>query len=994
MTEKQPNEPKSSGNVEPLPPETTETLDNNNTKKPFYIVGVGASAGGLEALREFFAEMPEDSGMAFVVIQHLAPDHKSLMVELLARATKLPVCRAEDNMSVLPNHIYLIPPRYNLTIHKGSLHLTPSPAGKTLNLPIDIFFRSLASECGDRAIAVILSGTGSDGARGIRAVKEAGGMIMVQAEASAKFAGMPTSAIATGAADFVLPVESMSEQLVSFSRHPFARPGTHEQAYIPDGSTHLEQICARLREITGIDFSHYKHATFARRVERRMNISQVHDIHEYLQCLSRSSREAEALGKDLLIGVTKFFRDSESFKAMSAYIRQRFEEMADGSVLRIWTAACSTGEEAYTLAMLCEEIRAAYRPRVEFKVFATDVDKVALEIAGAGVYPRSVVADLPRDYLERYFRPDGNENFRVIRSLRDRLIFARQDLLSDPPFTKIDILCCRNLLIYLRPDAQKKLLSLFHFALVPGGYLFLGSSETLGDLSYAFDTVDSKHRIHRKAGGVALRVSDAIPSLDDGPLWSNFADEGRGHSLSRRKSSNTVEAIQQHLLGRFAPATLVMDSHYQLVYSIGDVGKYVSMPAGPVNLDVLKMVPRDLSLAMSAALNQAQREARMIEFRAITIPHQDGEKQSVKIQAEAFDTNSETGRMFLVSLSADDPSTGGAEEYEQFDLDHQLLDRIASLEQELKSTRESLQSSVEQQETANEELQAANEELLAANEELQSTNEELESVNEELYTVNAEYQGKIQELTELNDDMQNFARSTDIGTIFFDKDLCIRRFTPALAEVTGLTDADVGRNLATFAAPALQAMLTGAPKVIKRAVRVFEQVLDLGASGTYLMRLMGYRTNGKDGEGLVASLVDVSRIFDAEQELKAILETVETGICVTDESGKFVQVNTAYCRIYGYSPHELIGKHFTLVVPAEDEAYARELHDQFMETGREMPALWEVVDKNGNLHKVAVRANLLKKTDGTRYKITVVTDFADIEVLLSRHREIAEGEKS
>ncbi|HAS81202.1 MAG TPA: chemotaxis protein CheR, partial [Verrucomicrobia bacterium] len=344
----------------------------------------------------------------------------------------------------------------------------------------------------------------------------------------------------------------MSGQLVNFSRHPFAARGAEAHPHIPEGSSQLERICSRLREVTNIDFSHYKHATFARRIERRMNISQVQDIQEYIQCLTQSSREAEALGKDLLIGVTKFFRDAESFRVLTDCIRQRFDQTPDGQTLRVWSAACSTGEEAYTLAMLCEEIRAAYRPRVEFNVFATDIDKSALEIASAGIYPRSVVADLPRELLDRYFLQDGAENFRVIRSLRDRLIFAKQDLLSDPPFTKIDLICCRNLMIYLRPEAQRKLLSLFHFSLTPGGLLFLGSSETLGDLSYAFETIDSKHRIHSKAAGVALRVSDAIHTLDEGSLWTSFVDDHGTRTRGRRSATNSSEAIQQHLLKRFA----------------------------------------------------------------------------------------------------------------------------------------------------------------------------------------------------------------------------------------------------------------------------------------------------------------------------------------------------------------------------------------------------------------------------------------------------------
>jgi two-component system, chemotaxis family, CheB/CheR fusion protein len=947
-----------------------------------YVVGVGASAGGLEALRVFFGAMPEDSGLAFVVIQHLAPDHKSLMVELLQRATSIPVCRAEQDMAIKPNHIFLIPPRFNLTLEKGLFKLTPSPAGKSLNLPIDIFFRSLALECADRAVAVVLSGTGSDGARGIRTVKEAGGMIMVQAEASAKFAGMPASAIATGAADFVLPVEEMASQLVNFSRHPFATRAANAQANIPENSTHLERICTRLREAVGIDFAHYKHATFARRIERRMNILQIQDINDYVQCLVQSGTEASQLGKELLIGVTKFFRDGEAFRSLMPHLEDMFSRAAAGECLRIWSAACSTGEEAYTLAMLCEEIRSARYPHVEFKVFATDVDKSALDIAGAGIYPRSVVADLPSEYLEKYFQPEGNENFRIHRGLRDRLIFAKQDLLTDPPFTKLHLVTCRNLLIYLRPAAQRKLLGLFHFSLISRGILFLGSSETLGDLAYAFEIIDSKYRVYRKAMDVPLKISDSIPSLTDNTSWLAGADEGRRFAPPRRGSSHAMDTIQQHLLNRFAPATLVMNQQFQLLYTLGPIADYLKFAGGPVNLDVMKMVNRDLGLAISSSATQALREKRVVEFRAIRLADADAPDAMASLRAEAFDSRSEHGQVILITFQRDDfaaikPDTGS----ENFDQQQQLLARIQSLEEDLLTTRENLQASVEQQETANEELQAANEELLAANEELQSTNEELESVNEELYTVNAEYQGKIQELTEVNDDMANFARSTDIGTIFFDSELQIRRFTPAFARMTHLTDTDVGRNISTFGHPVLMRIMEAAPKLLRQQKRLHEEMLELHPDGTFLLRIIPYRVEKNDVQGLVASLVDVSRISDAEEELRKILQTVDVGICVTDENGCFVQVNEAYCRIYGYQGNELIGRHFSVVVPEEDRDMARKLHDDFTQGGVEMPAIWQVIDKTGRKHRIAVKASLMKRADGTRRKITVVTDFEDVEAM-------------
>lgn len=941
-----------------------------------YVVGIGASAGGLEALRAFFSVMPSTSGMAFVVIQHLAPDYKSLMAELLSRLTVMPVLRAEEDMPVLPNHVYLIPPRFNLMISGGKLHLSPPPPGKSLNLPIDIFFRSLAQSHGERAIAIVLSGTGSDGARGIRAVKESGGMVMVQAEASAKFAGMPTSAIATGVADYVLPVEQMPGQLVSFAKHPFATRGARQDAHIPEGSTHLERISLRLKDATGIDFAHYKHATLARRIERRMNISQLQDIGEYVQYLQQSHAEAESLGKDLLISVTKFFRDPEAFQELITHIEKRFEQAAPQRVLRVWSAGCATGEEAYTLAMICENIRQRSFPRMDLKVFATDVDREALEIASAGLYPRSIIADLPQEYLEKYFIPEGSDHYRVVRPLRDRLIFARQNLMADPPFTKLDLVSCRNLMIYLRPAAQRRLLSLLHFALQPTGLLFLGNSETIGDLLYAFDVLDSKSRIYRKAQGVSLHLADSIPNLSETSGWVSLAEDRAVGRAGRRAVSAVTEGIQQHLLERFAPATMVATPLFQLVYTLGPVAKYLQVATGPARLDLLKMVPRDLSLAISTAGAQALRENRSVEYRAVRFTSPEGETHTLCVEIEPFRSKSDEGNFLIITLRPDADSVLAKPAAEDFEFDQQLLSRVAELERDLQSTRENLQASIEQQETANEELQAANEELLAANEELQSTNEELESVNEELYTVNAEYQGKIQELTEANDDIENFTSSTDIGTIFFDDQLRIRRFTPALAKITGLVIQDIGRQAATFAHPVLLAIVAGAPD-IKKHRGSSETVVSLPGTGEFLLRMQPYRQDRSGMEGLVAALVDVSRIRDAEKELEATLLTVDVGICVTDERGMFTQVNQAYCRIYGYTREELIGKSFCMVVPPAQRDAAQKLHDEFIETGHEIPGIWEVVGKNGHPITVAVRATLLRKNDGTRRKITVVSDVGD-----------------
>lgn len=950
----------------------------------FYLVGIGASAGGLEALKSFFAEMPVDSGLSFIIVQHLAPTHKSLMVELLSRVTMIPVSRAEDDVVPRPNHIYLIPPAHNLVLELGKLRLKPPPPAPALNLPIDIFFRSLAAECGERSVAVILSGTGSDGARGIRAVKEAGGMVMVQAEASAKFAGMPTSAIATGTADFVLPVEEMPGHLLNYARHVVTvRPGA-ELNPTPEVSSDLERICTILKESGGIDFHHYKTATLLRRVERRVNIAQLKSTGEYLRFLSQSKKEIATLAQELLIGVTKFFRDGESFEALRPLLRKKFANQRSGEVLRLWSAACSTGEEAYSLAMLCEDIRADGFEQVNFKVFATDVDRKALEFAGNGLYPKSVIADLPTDLVARYFQPEGNDHFRVTRTLRDRLIFARQDLLSDPPFTKIDALSCRNLLIYIKPETQRKLLSLFHFALRDNGILFLGSSETVGDLSTAFSTLSSRHRLYRKLAGrsVEVQISESVPALSDlsvrtpGLRYGIVEHSGRG---SRRAG---VDYIERQLIRNHVPPTVVINAQFRILYTQGAVDSILRLPEGTPNLDVLKMVSRDLSLAISTAANQALRDSKMVEFRAITHRQADGTDGFLRITAEPLESPQGEVETVVLHFYPDERPEKIVENSENFERDRELLARIQQLEGELQSTRESLQTSVEQQETANEELQAANEELLASNEELQSTNEELESVNEELYTVNAEYQDKIQEMTELTDDLENFTRSTDIGTIFFDKAQRIRRFTPAFAKVTGLTDADIGRSLKTFAHPVFQKILALYPQVSEGNRLCEERLVLEDNGGIFLIRVTPYEVEEQLVDGFVATLVDISNLTDVELELQAIFRAVDVGICITDEEGRFLEVNSAYCQIYGYRREELIGSAFTRVVPAEHRERAQQMHDAFIEKGEEIPGVWTVVDSEGILRRVAVQARLLKLSDGRRRKITVVSDLKRLRALL------------
>jgi len=562
--------------------------------RPAYYVGIGASAGGLEALESFFKAMPGDSGMAFIVIQHLSPDYKSLMVELLSKRTAMAVHRAENGLVVARDAIYLIPPKKNLTIFHGSLVLSDPDHSRGINLPIDVFLRSLAEDQGDKAVAIILSGTGSDGMRGVRAVKEAGGFVMVQHQDSAKFDGMPRSAISTGLADFVLAPDQMPAQLLSFTRHPYVcRPRPDPQAEAePDG---LTRIFASLRQRAGIDFTYYKPSTVMRRIERRMTVNQIHDILDYAKFLESHHREAANLYRELLIGVTSFFRDRDAFETLARKHIPQVIAKAVQREIRCWVAGCSTGEEAYTLAILFMEAMETIGRTVEVKIFATDIDREAVLHAGNGQYPESIAADLPPGLLAKYFHRHG-DNFRVSRAVREMVVFAQHNLIKDPPFTGIDLICCRNLLIYLQPVLQRKVMEQFNFSLNPGGILLLGTSEAVGEMTDCFDLVHQKWKIYRSKGKrkPAFEPADSTANTT---AWSL----PRTAQMARRgiEDERVLERLVHGLAGDVLPLTLVVNDHLELLHAIGDTAGYFRLPTGKMVNDLSRMAVKELAIPLA-----------------------------------------------------------------------------------------------------------------------------------------------------------------------------------------------------------------------------------------------------------------------------------------------------------------------------------------------------------------------------------------------------------
>ena len=817
----------------------------------FYVVGIGASAGGYEALETFFRNMPPDNGMAFIVIQHLSPDFKSLMAELLSKHTKMRVYRVEDGMQVEPNCVYLIPPKKSMTIFHSHLYLSEISHSQGLNLPINIFFRSLAEDKQDRAIGIILSGTGSDGTLGIRDIKGNGGMVMVQDIATSKFDGMPRSAISIGMVDFILAPEKMPEELIRFVEHIHT---TRDETTLTNHHTgsSLPKILSLIKNSENIDFSYYKPTTIIRRIEKRMGINQIATIQEYISYMETHQEEVRILSRELLIGVTKFFRDTEAFNELkNSVIPKLVANRKANTPIRVWVVGCSTGEEAYSLAILFHEYLETVGESVDVKIFATDLDKQMVEQASHGIYPESILADISPDRLNKYFvRKEGS--YAVEETIRKTVLFAQQNVISDPPFNKMDLITCRNLLIYLQPQTQKKILSLFHFSLNQSGYLFLGKSETIGEMVNQFKPLDQKLRIYQKIGVVN-------PELINNRNLNLVNYERRQISQGQKNKAETDRFNEYYkaLMGPYEPAAILINGKNEPEYFFGDVNRYLRFAKGRMNLNIFKMIHDELSIAVGTACHKARQEKKEVFYRDILIK-QDNQTATINlIVRPAARENYDTDKLFIIFEEV--PGTlPPEEEGEVYVAETKTNQRVKDLENELQFTKENLQATVEELETSNEELQATNEELLASNEELQSTNEELQSVNEELITVNAEYQNKIDELTDLTNDYDNLLASTEVGTLFLDSDLNIRKFTPNLPEPFNLTESDIGRSISLFS---FQNIYDDFLEDIKDVLQTGEEKnreIELHDAQWYLTRILPYKTAEDLIEGVVITFVDIS----------------------------------------------------------------------------------------------------------------------------------------
>jgi len=835
----------------------------------FPVVGIGASAGGLEALEQFFGNMPVDCGLAFVVIQHLDPTHAGIMPELLQRTTEMQVFQAADQQKVKKNCVYVIPPNKSLKILNRSLLLFDPVESRGLRLPIDIFFRSLADDIHEKSIAIVLSGMGSDGSLGIKSIKEKNGIVLVQDPYDAKFDGMPRSAIESVITDIVASAAELPNRLLKFLMYsPVLKS---EQEIEVKNSSNLEKIILILREQTGQDFSLYKKNTLFRRIERRKGVHQIEKINNYVRFLQENPAEVEILFRELLIGVTSFFRDPAVWTYLSDVIfPELITECQDGYILRAWIPGCSTGEEAYSLAIVFREAleKSIVRKNITLQIFATDLDTDAIDKARKGYYSRNIANDVSPERLSRYFSLEA-EGFRITPGIREMVVFAPHNAIKDPPFTKLDILSCRNLLIYLEQDLQKKLMLLFNYSLTPGGIMILGTAETIGNQSDMFKEVNSKLKIFRRTS------SQITTDLIDFP--SSFSRKGvtKIEKKSSQLSPDNIQVIaDQVLLQRFAPASVLVNNKGDIIYMTGKIGKYLEPVAGKANWNIHAMAKDGLRQDLTSAFRKSLKSFEQVTLSQVKMGA-NGSKRLVDITIQQLDSPDQLkGFVFIVFTEATQVIVN-----EKTDTKYGKKinpGRVIELEQELQRTSEDLQTTREEMQTSQEELKSTNEELQSTNEELQSTNEELttskeemQSLNEELQTLNVELQSKVSDFAQSNDDMKNLLNSTEIATLFIDRELNIRRFTDQVTNIFKLRITDIGRPFTEIVTNLQYPEIDIDARMVLKTLISKETAISSNDERWFNVRIMPYRTVDDRIDGLVITFSDITFAKKLESDLIA-----------------------------------------------------------------------------------------------------------------------------
>ena len=953
-------------------PTAAHTLDDG-----FGIVAVGASAGGLEAFTELLTALPSPSDLAFVLVQHLSPQHSSSLAELLAGKTSLRVVTAEDRMPIETGHLYVMPPNVHMDVVDGELHLLPRPTDKTQFTPIDFFMHSLARWAQDRAIGIILSGTASDGSVGIREIKALGGITIAQNPETARHDGMPRAAIATGMIDLVLSPSEIGEQLNLVRRHPYLRRANEEatagELTASDGQ--LRDLFVILRRASGIDFKQYKTPTVKRRLLRRMALLRLTDFDAYLRYLTDNTGEAKSLSQDLLIHVTRFFRDPDSFESISTNVFSDLLVDKRDDPIRIWVPGCATGEEAYSIGMVLMESLGDRITERRVQIFATDVSDAAIDQARAGSYPAGITADVSPERLKRFFsKADGG--YRVVKALRDMCVFARHDLTRDPPFSRLDFIACRNVLIYLDIALQKRLISVFHYALKSRGFLMLGPAETPGPQAY-FQTVNKKWRLFRKSlADVTLPLSlPPEPHAPPQPLGANV----RGRSPADAKS--VQDEASRLILDRYGPPGVVVDSNLQIVQFRGHTGPYLEAAAGEPSLSILKMARGGMLHPLRTALQTAKRRARVVRKTGVHV-QRNGDWVDIALEVIPLttsrgehvlvlcDQSAKTGRPPVRGKDRSSRTTGAARR----DSDA----RVSDLRRELAASREYLQSIIQELEAANEELQSANEEILSSNEELQSTNEELDtakeelqSTNEELNTVNDELHSRNEELTRVNSDLTNVLSSVDIPIVIVGGDLGIRRFTPRAEQLFNLIAGDVGRPIGQINPNFSRDDL---PALIRETIDTLtpREVETQDGNGRWLsVRIRPYKGVDNRLDGAVVSVIDVdvakrhqNFMEHSRDYFRAIVDGVSAPLIVLEGKGRVRSANRAFYELYGLDPAETEGRDLArLGITRWDGQEILRLTDEALATGRAVERTFEQSVPGGGRRQLRFHAEPLRLDD-------------------------------
>jgi two-component system CheB/CheR fusion protein len=927
-------------------------------KQPTFVVGIGASAGGIKALETFFSNVTSDSGMAFVVVQHLDPHHESMMSSLLAKETSLKVHNAQDGMPVEPNQIYLRPPGKNLTIKNQILHLSKVGEKEGARLPIDSFFRSLSEDLKERAIGIVLSGASTDGTLGAKSIKGEGGLVMAQDDQEAQYPTMPKSVIEAGLADVILPTKDMPEELLRYAGHPLMAQEPQIQPEEKLEQT-IQRILMLVRTHTGHDFSQYKRNTVRRRIERRMALNQIHEVSDYASYLRQSKEEVTNLFKDLSINVTSFFRDADAFLQLKEKVIQPLlQEKPADSTIRAWVPACCTGEEAYSLAILLVETAEELEKYFRFKIFGTDIYHEAVETARSGLFPANIAADISSERLRRFFSKQG-QRYQVDSRIRDMAVFAVHDVTRDPPFSNMDLVSCRNLLIYMDTSLQKKVLPVLHYALKPKGTLFLGTSETVGDRNNLFDTVDKKNKIYRaRPAETEHMIRFRMPLIQ---VHEDEEPEARRPGPEKREQVR--EVVERAILEKHALPSVLLDEKANILYFHGNTGRFLSLPTGEPNFNIFNMVSGELHFRLSQAREEVKRSKDGVRIKDIQVQHNE-DFLNLEVTLSPISLGKKKNWTLMEFKEQEPPQV--QEEKGESGQEEEKAPEVTELKYKLKSTQQELQATIEELETSNEELRASNEELQANNEELQSTNEELESskeelqsTNEELETVNTELSKKNQALMKAEDDLNNLFSSAEVGTIFLDDELRIKRFTPAAKAVFNLKEeADIGRRISDITSNLdYNDWEKDAEEVLDKLTR--KEVKAYCKDGKiYIVRISPYRSGENVIEGVVITFLDVSQLEkmdltarDAQDFFYKTLSALWEPVLILDKDYRVFTANRSFYRTFKSSPKETLNRSiFELgdkqwdipelrrfleeIIPADSEFEGYEVDHEFPEIGQ------------------------------------------------------------